>query len=536
MSDEGTDVGLLAPGRAGSPAEAATDDSAFLQAMLDAEAALTRAQAEAGLAPADAAAAVGAAARADRFDVRDIALRARSGGNPVIPLVADLTAAVPAEAAPYVHRGATSQDIMDTAMMLVARRTLDLILADLTRTEAALARLAAEHRDTVLPGRTLTQHAVPTTFGLKAAGWRSLTLDARDRVRSLRDTLPAQLGGAAGTLAAFGAYAESGGAARAGSAVASAGASSETPSGAGSAGVSAGASSGGASPDHSSAVPAETSPPNSPSADTHLATPVGASSTDACPPHTAPANVSPDDSPPAESSLADKLVAGYARELRLAEPVLPWHTLRTPVADLAGVLAFVAGALGKAAVDVLTLSRTELAEVSEGAGGGSSAMPHKANPVRSTLVAAAARRAPALAATLHASMAAEDERPAGAWHAEWETLRDLLRTVGGASHHAAELAENLRVHPEAMREHLGLTHGLIVSERLTAELTPLLGRARAKELLTSAARRTRDEGKTLAEVLADEPGLAAVDLTELTDPARYTGSAGALTDRALERR
>lgn len=455
MSDEGTDVGLLAPGRAGSPAESATGDTAFLQAMLDAEAALTRAQAEVGLAPAEAVTAVAAAASVDRFDVRDIALRARSGGNPVIPLVADLTAAVPAEAAPYVHRGATSQDIMDTAMMLVARHMLDLILADLTRTESALARLAAEHRDTVMPGRTLTQHAVPTTFGLKAAGWRSLTLDARDRARTVRDALPAQLGGAAGTLAAFEAY-------------------------------------GGP--------------------------------------------MSPATSPPAERGLAEKLVAVYARELRLAEPALPWHTLRTPVADLAGALAFVAGALGKVAVDVLTLSRTEIAELSEGAGGGSSAMPHKANPVRSTLVAAAARRAPALAATLHASMAAEDERPAGAWHAEWETLRDLLRTVGGACHHAAELAENLRVHPEAMHQHLGITHGLIVSERLTAELTPLLGRARAKELLTSAARRTRDEGRTLAEVLAEEPGLASVDLTELTGPARYTGSAGALTDRALERR
>lgn len=471
---DGIDVGLLAPGRAGSPADAATDDTAFLQAMLDAEAALTRAQARVGLAPAEAANAVAAAARADRFDVRDIALRARSGGNPVIPLVADLTAAVPAESAPYVHRGATSQDIMDSAMMLIARHTLDLILTDLTRAETALARLATEHRDTVMPGRTLTQHAVPTTFGLKAAGWRALALDARDRLRTARATLPAQLGGAAGTLAAFGAYA-------------------------------------GASP--SVAVPAAGGPGEGLVAASHAGGP------------------------------GEGLVAAYARQLQLAEPVLPWHTLRTPVADLSAALAFTAGALGKLAVDVLTLTRTELAEVTEGAGGGSSAMPHKANPVRSTLIAAAARRAPALAAALHASMAAEDERPAGAWHAEWEPLRDLLRTVGGASHHAVELTENLRVHPDAMREHLGLTHGLIVSERLTAELTPLLGRARAKALLTSAARRTLDEGRSLAEVLAEvlaeEPGLAAVDLTsltELTDPARYTGSAGALTDRALERR
>src|SRR5581483_5432889 len=113
----------------------------------------------------------------------------------------------------------------------------------------------------------------------------------------------------------------------------------------------------------------------------------------------------------------------------------------------------------------------------EGSGGGSSAMPHKANPVRATLIAAAARRAPQLAATLYGALTAEDERPAGAWHAEWEPLRDLLRLVGGAAHDAVHLAEDLQVDADAMRQHLGHTHGLIVSERLAAELTPVLGRA-----------------------------------------------------------
>ncbi|MEU0673726.1 3-carboxy-cis,cis-muconate cycloisomerase [Streptomyces sp. NPDC006172] len=437
------DAGLLAPGRAGSPAASATGDSAYLRALLDAEAALTRAQAALGLAPVEAARAVTEAAASAVFDVRSLADRARAGGNPVIPLVGDLTEAVGAEHGPYVHRGATSQDIMDTATMLVARRTLGLLLADLERTQRALAGLAAEHRDTPMPGRTLTQHAVPTTFGLKAAGWRSLVLDARDRATAVRDALPAQLGGAAGTLAAFTAY--------------------------------------------------------------------GAED-------------------------ATELPAAYARELGLAAPLLPWHTLRTPIADLAGCLAFTAGALGKVAVDVLTLARTEIAEVAEGSGGGSSAMPHKANPVRATLVAAAARRAPQLAAVLYGSLAAEDERPAGAWHAEWEPLRDLLRLAGGAARDAAELAEGLRVHPGTMRSHLGLTHGLIVSERLSAELSQALGRARAKELLTELAPRTYSEGRSLAELLSEQPGLKDVDLGDLTDPARYTGSAGALTDRALERR
>ncbi|QOV44112.1 3-carboxy-cis,cis-muconate cycloisomerase [Streptomyces chromofuscus] len=431
MTSAVPDTGLLAPGWAGSPAASATSDTAYLQALLDAEAALTRAQASLGLAPADAATAVTEAADAGRYDLRSLGERARAGGNPVIPLVADLTKAVGQEHGPYVHRGATSQDIMDTATMLVAARALNLILADLARSERALARLAAEHRETAMPGRTLTQHAVPTTFGLKAAGWRSLLLDARDRVAAVRDALPAQLGGAAGTLAAFGAY--------------------------------------------------------------------GASDPTALP-------------------------EAYAGELGLQAPQLPWHTLRTPVADLAGCLAMTAGALGKTAVDVLTLSRTEIAEVTEGSGGASSAMPHKANPVRSTLIAAAARRAPQLAAALYASMAAEDERPAGAWHAEWEPLRELLRLVGGAARDAAELTEGLRVHPDVMREHLGLTHGLIVSERLSAELTPVLGRARAKELLTRLAA----EGRPLARA----PELKDLDL----DPAHYTGSAPTLTDRALERR
>ncbi|MCX5253402.1 3-carboxy-cis,cis-muconate cycloisomerase [Streptomyces canus] len=442
MTSPDPDTGLLAPGWAGSPAAAATTDGAYLQAMLDAEAALTRVQARLGLAPGGAAETVTEAAHADRFDVRSLADRARGGGNPVIPLVADLTEAVGEEYGPYVHRGATSQDILDTATMLVAARTLDLVLADLHRVQQALARLASEHRDSAMPGRTLTQHAVPTTFGLKAAGWRSLVLDARDRVIEVRDDLPAQLGGAAGTLAAFTAYG-------------------------------------------------------------------------------------------AQNTVA--LTMAFARELGLDAPLLPWHTLRTPIADLAGCLAFTAGALGKIATDVLTLARTEIAEVAEGGGGGSSAMPHKANPVRSTLIAAAARRAPQLAATLYGSLAAEDERPAGAWHAEWEPLRDLLRLVGGAARDAAELTEGLRVHAGTMREHLDLTHGLIVSERLSAELAPVLGRARAKALLTDLAKRTYAEGLSLGELLSREPELKNVDLGELTDPTRCTGSAGALTDRALER-
>ncbi|MFE1177280.1 3-carboxy-cis,cis-muconate cycloisomerase [Streptomyces sp. NPDC058773] len=442
--DAVADLGLLSPVRVASAVEAATGDHAFLQALLDAEAALTRAQAGLGDAPAGAADAVTAAADADAFDLRDIAVRARKGGNPVIPLVADLTVALPADAAPYVHRGATSQDIMDTATMLVAARTLPLIAADLRRTADTLGRLADAHRLTPMPGRTLTQHAVPTTFGLKAAGWRHLVLDALERLSSIR--LPAQLGGAAGTLAAY-----------------------ETL---------AGTRSGG----------------------------------------------------PA-------LLTAYARELGLAEPVLPWHTLRTPVADLAAGLGFVPGALGKLAADVLVLSRTEIGELAEGSGGDSSAMPHKSNPVRATLITAAARQAPALAAVLTSSLTAEDERPAGAWHAEWQALRELLRLAGGAARDAAALVNGLRVFGDRMRDNLHVTGGLIVSERLAVELGALLGRQAARELLTRAARRATAERRSLHAVLAEEPAPAGHRdrIRRLTDPATYLGAAAALVDRALTR-
>ncbi|WP_299541334.1 lyase family protein [uncultured Streptomyces sp.] len=463
------DVGLLSPVTAGSAVEGLTGDAAYVRAMLDAEVALTRAQAALGTAPATAAEAVAAAAALPgRFDPRDLALRARSGGNPVIPLAAELTAAVresDPEAAVYAHRGATSQDILDTATMLVASRALEPVLADLLRVADALGALAGTHRDTAMPGRTLTQHAVPTTFGLKAAGWRSLVLDAHDRLAAARTALPVQLGGAAGTLAAFSAFAEA-----------------EAARGAG-----AGAG--------------------------------------------------------AEASGADAglpLLAAYAAATGLAEPVLPWHVLRTPVADLGGALAFAAGALGKLAADVAVLSRTEIGEVSEGSGGESSAMPHKANPARATLIAGAARRVPALAGVLYGGLAAEDERPAGAWHAEWQTLRDALRAVGGAAATAVELAEGLRVHPERMRRNLDATHGLIVTERLVAVYAPLAGRAEARAAVTRAGERAVRERTSLHEALRAEPVLAELlpedRLRELTDPTGYPGSAGALVDRALERR
>ncbi|MFD9069054.1 lyase family protein [Streptomyces lasiicapitis] len=244
----------------------------------------------------------------------------------------------------------------------------------------------------------------------------------------------------------------------------------------------------------------------------------------------------------AVGAYTDRLIAAYADETGLAEPVLPWHVLRTPIADIGAACAFLTGALGKIAVDVQSLARTEVAEVTEPAAdgrGASSAMPHKRNPVLATLIRSAAIQVPQLAASLYTAMLAEDERSGGAWHAEWQPLRECLRLAGGAAHAAAELAEGLTVHSERMRTNLGLTGGQITSERVAAALAPLLGRAGARRLLARASHEAAAGGRPLAAVLAETAEvtrhLDAPALAELVDPAHYVGAAPELTDRALNR-
>jgi 3-carboxy-cis,cis-muconate cycloisomerase len=191
------------------PAAAEVTDVAWLQAMLDFEAALARAAARAGMFPNEAAEAIAACCVAERYDLADLGRAAADSGTPVMPVVGALTAAVGAEAGPeaagHVHRGATSQDVLDTATMLIAKRALDAILVDLAAAAARCAELAATHANVLMQGRTLLQPALPTTFGLKAAGWLTAIDQARLQLATVRDrTLAVQLGGATGTLASLG--------------------------------------------------------------------------------------------------------------------------------------------------------------------------------------------------------------------------------------------------------------------------------------------------------------------------------------------
>ena len=184
------------------------DDASVLQVLLDVEAALARAQAALGVIPDSAAAAISRAAVADGFDAGVLARDARESATMAIPLVAALTTRVEASdpvAARYVHWGATSQDIVDTAMSVLIARCGHVLARDHAALAAHLRLLSDRHADTVMLGRTLLQPAPPTTFGLKAAGWYASLCRSWSRVeRAWHDAARVQLGGAAGTLAALG--------------------------------------------------------------------------------------------------------------------------------------------------------------------------------------------------------------------------------------------------------------------------------------------------------------------------------------------
>ncbi|GAB3626193.1 3-carboxy-cis,cis-muconate cycloisomerase [Pandoraea terrae] len=421
--------------------------TATLQGMLDFEAALAAAEAAVGVIPAAAAAPIAAACDASLIDREALRDAAGPAGNLAIPLVKQLTAQVKQrdeDAARFVHWGATSQDAIDTGLMLQLRGALDDLDADLSGLIAALVTAVRAHRDTVMVGRTWMQHALPITFGLKLAG----TLDAVWRLHGqlgvIRAEVPClQFGGAAGTLA----------------------------------------------------------------------------------------------------SLGDKGAAVSQRlavRLGLNAPATPWHGQRDRIARVAAFAATLTGTLGKLARDVSLMAQTEISEVAEAGApgrGGSSTMPHKRNPVGCAVILAAAQRTPHLVATIFSAMPQEHERGLGGWHAEWETLPDLLMLCGGALDASVALVEGLEVFPERMRANLGATRSLIMAEAVTMALGASIGRLEAHRIVETKCREAVATGRELLDVLRDDPmvtsALPGDALTRLFSPDNYLGAAGTFVDRVL---
>lgn len=413
----------------------------WVQAMLEVEVALARGAVRVGLGGADAAEAVARAAE----QLRSFRPETMAAGNPVPELVAALRQLVPEGARGLVHLGATSQDIIDTALMLLLRRGAHHVGEALDASASFAAGLAVEHRATVMLGRTLLQPALPITFGLKAAGWLRSFAEAAMHLASAVETHGmVQFGGAVGTLASLG-------------------------------------------------------------------------------------------------DKGEALAQALADELGLKLPPLPWHGFRMAPLAQGAAFAQVAAGVGKVARDFTLLAQHEVAEVSEGPGGGSSTMPHKQNPVCAISVLACTKRVPGLLSTLLASAEQEHERAAGAWHAEWETYSELLRLTGSGCAWMVEVLRKIQVHPEQMWANYERTQGLPLAEKLRARLLPVLGHSEASRVTQEAVALARAQGCALPATL-EVAGLrttlveAGVDVQALTAelrPEQYLGATQVLIDRCL---
>ena len=427
-----------------APMRAVFSDEQRVQAMLDVEAALARAEAATGVIPKEAAPAIAAACRADLYDLADLGRRTAPAGNPAIPLVKMLTDKVPGDAKKYVHWGATSQDIIDTGLMLQVRAGLDVLLSEVAAVADAAAKLADAHRKTPMAGRTFLQHALPIPFGYKAAVWLGLAARAHSRLAGIRrNGLALQFGGAAGTLASLG-------------------------------------------------------------------------------------------------GDGTKVADALARELSLPLPDMPWHSARDRIADIAAAVAIAAGSMGKIATDIALLMQTEVAEAMEPTGegkGGSSAMPHKRNPVGATLAIAAAAQAEARLPLLVASLRQEHERGVGMWHAEWGAIAELFLLTAGAVNHVRIALEGLTVDAARMRANLEATNGLIFSEAVTMALATTFGREAAHQKVEHAVKAAVAAKRHLREVLAEDKAIADAlgkdGLARAFDPMSQIGASDEFISRAL---
>jgi 3-carboxy-cis,cis-muconate cycloisomerase len=381
------DWGLLEPLAGGA---AATSDDAVLESLVDVERALVRAWGSLGGENLDA---VADALRADRLDRADLLAGTRAGGVPVIPLATQLRAQ--AEAAVtgsgmHVHAGVTSQDVLDSALVLTAHRALTLARARLVVAGEALAALAESEQNTLSIARTLGQHAAQSTVGVTVASW----LDGVTSAITAFDgaEFPVQLGGAVGT---------------------------------------------GEDVDR-------------------LAGRAGAT---------------------------DELRVAFAAELGLADPGRTWHTERSPILGIAASAALIGTALGRIGHDAAFLARTEIGEISLAATGGSSAMPHKRNPVDAVLLHANGLRAAGLVATVHTAALSQDARPAGEWHAEWSAFRGLVRLALESADAATAMLPTLTVDRAAVERNRSISPDLQHDPEFTL--------AAAERLVTAAVRRFR---------------------------------------------
>jgi 3-carboxy-cis,cis-muconate cycloisomerase len=237
------------------------------------------------------------------------------------------------------------------------------------------------------------------------------------------------------------------------------------------------------------------------------------------------------------------VATALSKEIQLPLPELPWHSHRDRMAEIATTLGLCTGTLGKIARDIALHMQTEIGEVFEPSTdgrGGSSTMPHKRNPVTSAAVLSAALRVPPLVSTMLTAMIQEEERGLGGWHAEWETLPEIVRLTAGALHHLTGALSELKIDPERMRQNLEITHGLIFAEAVAMALAEKMPRPEAHEIARLACQRAQTAKRDLRSVLGQDPivkaNLSDAELDRLFAPGNYLGVADQLIDRVLASR
>lgn len=427
------------------------DDTAVVQAMFRFEESLARAQAAEGVIPESAARAIAGVCNAQLYDIPALVHASRRAGSLAIPLVKELTKTVALfnqESASYVHWGSTSQDVIDTGMVLVTREALQLLDQGLQTLIESLLELAGQHLATPILARTLMQPAQVTSFGFKLVGWAAPLVRARLQLReTAQRALQLQLGGAVGTLAVMGAK-------------------------------------GGA--------------------------------------------------------VAERM----AEDLGLAVAEAAWHTQRDEWVRLGLEVAVLSGSLGKIATDLSLLAQGEIAELAEPSGngrGGSSAMPHKRNPVSAMIALAAATRTPQSAAALLASMGQQHERGLGNWQAELAAWPGLFLSAHGALSALVEAMAGLQVDSARMLRNIDSLQGLVFAEAVSIYLADAIGRPQAHSLMEQLTQQAVAEGRQLVEVVTDavetDPRLRdkiqLQALKTLFDPVAATAPAEALARRQL---
>jgi 3-carboxy-cis,cis-muconate cycloisomerase len=418
--------------------EALLGDAALVAAMVEVEVAVARVQSRLGLIDAGAGEEIASALAGFTPDLEAITAGLEEAAVPVAALVEQMRDHLGPALDSLVHLGATSQDIVDTALILQLGKALDMFEGRLRRLVAALMALAERHATTPMLARTRFQQALPTTFGLKVAGWLDPLVRHLIRLAQLRPRLlVVQLGGAAGTLAAMG-------------------------------------------------------------------------------------------------EAGPRVMTGLAAELGLNTPAMPWHSQRDGLVELASWLALVTGTLGKLGTDVLLMAQNEVGELRQAAGGGSSTLPQKANPVLAeALVTLARQNATSLSAMAQAQLHAH-ERDGTAWQLEWLTLPGMVGSTAVALARSLLLVETLVVEPQRMRANLEASRGLVLAELLGFALACHMPREAAKHQLVEACREVEAGGGHLVDILRRNVDLP-LDWEALADPTRHLGAAEALQARTLER-